>query len=375
MNFHLNQISYKKYSLILITPLFTVAIAIWVLEAYFGTLYGDLTRIGQLDEGDFGWSMQQPSVAAKLLKSYPIREADILVIGDSFSNGLLWQSRLISAGFKPATLRWDEFRPCSLASNLGKVVRQAGFKGHYVVLENVEHGFQNRMDLSCDITRKITGESFNGTIPQTDPPSRKSIFALNSDPLGGDWVINALINKIELAYSFESNTSYLEFGNGRTRVVPINGCAWFSNRLCNYGLFYSLDFDKKTFNSMDNILTNNTEMKKHGIEAIWLAVPDKSTVYLGYGKLSINPYVNIWVEFAKHPELVAPNLAEIFIKQSRKIKDFYKPNDVHLSTNGYLYLGDIMVNLIKLREMDSADKLSHLNSDKRSAKISTGHEL
>jgi len=326
------------------------------MEAYFGTLYGDLTRIGQLDESDFGWKMQQPFVPANLLKSFPVTEADILVIGDSFSNGLIWQSRLVSAGFKPSTLKWSEFKPCSLGQNLGEVVLQAGFKGHYVVIENVEHGFQNRMNSTCELTNKIRVNAYSGTPPPTDPPIDRLPIALNSDPLGGEWVINALINKIKLTYFFESR-NYMEFGNAGTRVVPINGCSWFSNKLCNYGLFYSHDFDKNTFNSIGNIITVNDNLKKSGIEAIWLAVPDKATVYLGYGKFSMNPYVNIWDEFAKHSELVAPNLGEAFIQKSRLTKDFYKPNDVHLSTNGYLYLGDLVVEIIRHREKDFADKL------------------
>src|ERR1017187_2114271 len=310
MNYRIGPISFKKYSLILIVLLFSMAIAIWVMEAYFGTLYGDLTRIGQLDEGDFGWHMQQPSVPAEQLKSYPLAEADILVIGDSFSYGLIWQSRLISAGYKPSTLKWSELKPCSLGRNLGELIRQAGFKGRYVVIENVEHGFQNRMNSTCELSNVINGDGYNGTPPPTDPPINRALISLNREPLGGDWVINALINKIKLAYLFEPKASFMEFGNAGTRVVPINGCTWFSNKLCNYGLFYSHDFDKNTFNSMGNILAVNNDLRKTKIEAIWLAVPDKATVYLGYGKLSINPYVNIWDEFAKHPELVAPNLGE-----------------------------------------------------------------
>jgi len=346
MRFHINPIGYRKYSLILIAPLFAIAMAIWVMEANFGTLYGDLTRIGQLDEGDFGWRMQQPPVPAALLKSYPIAEADILVIGDSFSYGLIWQSRLISAGYKPATSKWDELKPCSLGRNLGEVIRQSGFRGRYVVIENVEHGFQNRMSTSCDITSRIKGAAYDGPAPETGPPDDRSLLSLNKDPLGGDWVIHALINKIRLAYTFDPGKSYMDFGDGRTRVAPIDGCTLFSNRLCNLGLFYSHDFDKRTFDSIGNILAVNAGLQKAGIEAIWLAVPDKATVYLGYGKFGMNPYVNIWDEFARHPELVAPNLAELFQRKSRITKDFYKPNDVHLSTNGYLYLGDIMVELI-----------------------------
>lgn len=356
MNFRINPLSYRKYCLILIVPLYAIAIAVWVMEAYFGTLNGDLTRIGQLDERDFGWRMQQPPVPAQHLKSYPLTEADILIFGDSFSNGLLWQSKLVSAGYKPSTLKSSVLKPCGLGHNLGEIVRQAGFKGRYVVIENIEHSFQTLMSSICDISSQISGVAYSGSPPQTNLLIDRSLFSLNREPLGGDWVINALINKIKMTYFFEASTNYLEFGNAETRVVPIGSCNMFSNRLCNYGLFYYHDFDKKTFGSIDIVLSISRDLKKVGIDTIWLVVPDKSTVYLGGGKLNMNPYVNIWDEFARHPELAAPNLGEAFAQNSRLIKDFYKPNDTHLSTNGYLKLGDIMVNLISPLENDHASK-------------------
>ena len=359
MNIHIGPISYRKYSLILIAVLFSIALAIWAMEAYFGTLYGDLTRIGQLDEGDFGWHMQQPAIPVERLRSYSLADADIVVIGDSFSNPLIWQSQLISAGFKPGTIKWNEFKPCSLGLNLGDVLRRAGFRGRYVVIENVEHGFQNRMDSTCELTNEIKGSEYFGTPPPTEPPIDRENMFLRSDPLGGDWVIHALINKIKLAYLFEPTTRYMEFGSAGARVAPIDGCTLFSNRLCNFGLFYAHDFDKKSFSSMGNILAVNGNLKKFGIETIWLAVPDKATVYLGYGKFGANPYVNIWDEFAKHPELVAPDLSQAFIQKSRDIKDFYKPNDVHLSTKGYLYLGDLVTDIVRHKEPNFAEPNLH----------------
>lgn len=351
MNFQAGQISHKKYSLLLAALLFCMAMAIWSLEAYFGELYGDLTRIGQLDEGDFGWQMHQPAVPEGLLKSYPLNEADVLVIGDSFSNGLVWQSRLISAGYKPSTLSWRMFKPCSVGANLGQRIRQAGFRGRYVVIENVEHGFQDRMSRTCELSDTLDGKAYNGLPPQTAPPSDRTLTTLSRDPLGGAWVTNALVNKIRLTYFFNvSTTRYLDFGNAGARVVPIDGCRLFSNRLCNYGLFYAKDFDKKTFSSLENVFSMNRELRKNNFEPIWLVVPDKATVYLGYGELNVNPYVNVWDNLAGHPKLVAPNLGEAFRQQSRLMKDFYKPNDVHLSTTGYLYLGDLMVDIIKRQD-------------------------
>lgn len=350
MNFHIVPLSYKKYSLLLIALLFSIAIATWILEAYFGTLYGDLTRIGYLDEGDFGWKMQQPPVPAALLNNHSPAEADILVIGDSFSMPLIWQSRLVSAGYKSSTLNWSAFKPCGLGLNLGEVVRMAGFKGRYVVLESIEHGFQDRANRTCEITGGIKGRANDAAPPPTAPPAYAQKW-VGKEPLGGSWVINALFTKIKLTYLFNSATPYMEFGS--TRVIPIDGCKLFSNRLCNYGLFYAHDFQKKTFGSTDNLRAINRELRKVGITAVWLVVPDKASVYLGYGKQNINPYVDIWNELAQHTELVAPNLGEAFMQKSRLIKDFYKPNDVHLSTNGYLYLGDLMTDLIKHLENDA----------------------
>lgn len=346
---------YKRYSLTLIVLFYSLALLIWVMEAYFGALYGDLTRIGRLDERDFGWHMYQPLVPEELLKSFPLDEADVLVIGDSFSNGLIWQSRLVSAGFRPSTLKWSEFKPCGLGLNLGEVIRQAGYKGRYVVIENVEHGFQNRMQSLCDITSEIKVEPYNVPSPETSPPSTQLIF--NQAPLGGDWVINALINKIKLKYLFKPNLNYMDFSNAGVRVVPIEGCNLFSNEMCDYGLFYSQDFAKGTFTSIDHVLSIDGELQNIGIEPIWLVVPDKATVYLGYGKFSINPYQNIWNEFARYRQLVAPNLGNAFIQEKSEIRDFYKPNDVHLSTNGYLYLGDIMVRLITQLKNHESDKI------------------
>lgn len=286
MNFHISSMGYKKYSLMLIVPLCFIAILIWVMEAYFGTLYGDLTRIGYLDEGDFGWQMPQPRVPAEHLKNYPLAEADILIIGDSFSNGLVWQSRLVSAGFKPTTLNWNIFKPCGLGENLSEVIHQAGFRGRFVIIENVEHGFQNRINSICEITGKIKEKVYDSGPPPTNPPVGHS-RNFSEEPLGGDWVINALINKINLSYFFEATTNFMEFGNTdpKARVVPIDGCNLFSNKLCNYGLFYSRDFDKKAFAAIDNILVINRDLQKMGMKAIWLVVPDKATVYLGVWKI------------------------------------------------------------------------------------------
>ncbi len=343
MKYHIYPLSFKKYSLMLVCPFLLLALLIWSMEARFEPLNGDLTRLGYLLEEDFGWNMQQPLVPVEHLKSFSIEEADVLVIGDSFSAGLIWQSRLVSEGLKPATLYWKALLLCE---DIGTAVRRAGFRGRYMVIESVERSFQKGMSYSCDKTINITKNAYTGSVPVTDRP--KSPSAKN--PLGGEWMIKALYNKIKLS-KLNTSQDFIEFG--RVRTIPIDGCKLFTNKMCEYGLFYSKDFKKKTYSATANVLAVNRNLQKVGIQTIWLVVPDKSTVYLGFGKYNKNPYVNIWQELAQYKELTVPNLDEKFIRESQQVKDFYAPNNTHLSTSGYLFLGDMVVNYVKnMRKID-----------------------
>ncbi len=337
MKYHIYPLSFKKYSLMLVCPFLLLALLIWSMEARFEPLNGDLTRLGYLLEEDFGWNMQQPLVPVEHLKSFSIEEADVLIIGDSFSAGLIWQSQLVSEGLKPTTLYWTALMLCE---DIGAAVRRAGFRGRYIVIESVERSFQKVMSHSCNKTIDITRNAYNVSAPVTDRPRIPS----TKNPLGGEWMIKALYNKIKLS---KLNTSQDSIEFGLVRTIPIDGCKLFTNKMCEYGLFYFKDFKKKTYSSTANVLAINRNLQKVGIQTIWLVVPDKSTVYLGFGKYNKYPYVNIWQELAQYKELTVPNLDERFIRESRQVKDFYAPNNTHLSTNGYLFLGDVVVNYVK----------------------------
>lgn len=352
MNYHLSPISFKRYSLTLVYAFFFMAAFEWGMEIYFEKLYGDLTRIGNFSEHDFGWRVQQPSVIpAEYLKDYPdliipvehfkdhpLTEADILVIGDSFSIGHVWQTKLVADGLKVSTMHWKELnQPEVLRSDLGDALRKVGFKGRYIVIESVERFFQSRMRYFSKGRNQIVKSNIMASsslqlypFPQRE---RLSLSRLN----GADWGIKALSNKIKLSLLSEK---YLK--SGEVQAINFDGCQLFSHRLCNYAIFLNGDFEKETFSSIINVLTVNKNLQSVGIQPIWLIIPDKSTVYLGYGKLNKHPYQNIWQQFAQYPELITPNLGKLFIQKSRTVKDFYMPNDTHLSTDGFLYLGEIV---------------------------------
>jgi len=334
MNPLAHTFDFKKYSLILILPLSIILLALWIAEWYFEPLDGDLTRIGHLPEKDFGWNRPQPLIPEARLKSDALADSDVLVIGDSFSEKLLWQTRLLPRHLKHSFIHWDQFQPCE---NIGDALRQAAFKGRYVVIESVERDFQARMHAVC---KKHGDIKANMRAKPSVPATRaRSLMASIKSPIGGEWTIKMLVNKIKLAYSSRPGDSVV-FGD--TRVVALDGCRLFSNKSCHWGLFYNGDFRKPPFDSINNVLALNDSLLKAGIQPVWLVVPDKSTVYLNK-----NPSTGIWNILARYPELSAPDLAGLFIKQSKLIKDFYKPNDTHLSVNGYLYLGDLVAERLR----------------------------
>lgn len=323
----------------LIYSFFVMAIIAWGMEFYFEKLYGDLTRIGYFSERDFGWRMQRPEISVEQLKDNSLTEADVLIIGDSFSAARIWQSKLLADGLKVTTIAWHP-KIEALPSDLGTTLRAAGFKGRYLIIESIERLFQHRMKALAKSPYPIIAQPFvmDKTFPLY-PFTHRELISL--DHLNGaDWGVKALYNSIKLFL----NLSEKHLKSGAVQVIKFDGCQVFSHRLCNYALFVDGDFKKETFNSIDNVLLVNNNLQQAGIQTIWAVVPDKATVYLGYGERTQFPYQNIWQQLSLHSDVIAPDLGAAFIQQSRSIKDFYMPNDTHLSTNGYLYLGDIMIN-------------------------------
>ena len=66
---------------------------------------------------------------------------------------------------------------------------------------------------------------------------------------GADWGVKAVYNSIKL--SLKLPEKYLK--SGAVQAINFDGCAFFSHRLCNYAIFVLGDFEKETFNSIDNV--------------------------------------------------------------------------------------------------------------------------
>ena len=341
MNYHLKPIDFRKYTLILIFSFIGMICISWCVEFFFQRIEGDLTRIGYFPERYFGWNIKQPKVNPKLLKDYPLNQADVLVIGDSFSEPGIWQTKLIEDGLKVSTMTWSELKSSrvffALPSNLGQLLAEAGFKGRYVIIESIERQFPACMTEFSEGQPPIVKQNriLPGHIIEREHFSFKNLN-------GAHWNIKAVSRMIDL---ISNSPAYIRTDNVRsdnTYAIKINGCEWFSNRVCNYALFVNGDFEKATFSFSANVLIVNKNLKQFNFQPIWLIVPDKATVYLGYGAFAWNPYKNVWQLPSEYPELVVPDVATYFREKAPTIKDFYLPNNTHLSVNGYLSLGEFM---------------------------------
>lgn len=299
---------------------------------------GDLTRIGKLSENDFGWRLEQNKIHPNLLVQSPVDEADTLIIGDSFSIPMIWQTILVKNNLKPITFHWNSIGP--ICDNFNEIISKSGFQGRKIIFQIIELGAEERIrkSLNCLAIAKnsLQTVSVNREIPTKLDFSKK----IN---LSGKFLVG-LETKIN-SWGLNLVTDYWTILNKRSKsshLVPIeNGCIFFSNSLCHLGLFYHQDYTKPSISedTTDKIQLINATLKNY--EITWLIIPNKSSVY----HRSVD--VTFWQ--ALEQKNLGPNLLNSFQKDKYFIKDLYKPNDTHLSNQGYIELGKISYDFLSKR--------------------------
>ncbi|RYF69332.1 MAG: hypothetical protein EOO29_33635, partial [Comamonadaceae bacterium] len=85
---------------------YLVLAALLLVTLFTPVSTGALTRIGQISEYQFQGRDAPPDIPLSLIRQSPIEQADILVVGDSFSNYFAWQTELVAAGYRVSTTHW-----------------------------------------------------------------------------------------------------------------------------------------------------------------------------------------------------------------------------------------------------------------------------
>ncbi|MDM0106506.1 hypothetical protein QTH97_16285 [Variovorax sp. J22R24] len=312
---------------------FAIIVAMLVTTLATTVPYGDLSRIGQISDNEFGWQLAQPHVEPQYLRASPVSEADILVIGDSFSMTYRWQSVLTRAGYRVTTIYWGQIGE-ALCQDFDAWLDSAGFRGKLVVLESVERLLGDRLAKTQNCA-KMQKPFESKTEPFVSPPEQVPGFELN-------WK-----GKLTTGYKTYRNTQKAKESAGETLASKqtwarpvVDGCSMFSSRLCNKALFFKDDDDNGEI-TPENVRQMRAFSDAHPTRSImWMVIPNKTTIY-------VKPDHSKDFVTAFRDAGLGPDLFTFAMEQKTKVRDFYFPNDTHLSMHGQLILGQRMLESVR----------------------------
>lgn len=340
--------AHAKFFSILVSAAVLVYGAIGFYFLPLANFQGDLTRMAQLPETLFGWRRPQPSLAPELFRQASWQQADVLVIGDSFSEPRVWQSVLTRRGLKVRTEMWGTVQ--GICEDFVPWLRKQGFAGKYVVFERVERSLAGDIPKSLACKHMLT----HGSAP--DGPGAPPVVSF--DPNGKDYSgrlsvgIRTRLNVLKYEHGFgDAAPASWSLPNGVRLSRMEEGCSLFSHQRCKDVLFLgedrAEDLGDETLEGMAGI-----NARLAGITPIWAIVPNKSTAYL-------YPDKHFWDK--AESRFGAPNvLREVRQAIRQKTIDLYPANNTHFSTTGYLLLGDaVHRRLLALESQSSFPPRSH----------------
>lgn len=287
---------------------------------------GDQTRIGLLPESLFGWTHPQPAVEPARQAAW--KDADVLVIGDSFSVGRVWQTELVRHGLRVRTEHWTNIR--GICEDFAPWLRGMGFRGKHIVLETVERNVASGLADSVRCKKMDFHSSFDADLPRSAPPT--FVDRSESDYSGKISIgIQTLFNLATYErLSAQPNFRRWDTGRGSIVVRVPDGCKLLSHVRCNDALFLASDSPQDlSIDVIDNMQTLDKRMA--GLSTLWVVVPNKTTAYL-------HPEKQFWTEADLRVRSV--NMLKI-VRQiiEAKTVDVYPANNQHFSTATYLLMG------------------------------------
>lgn len=299
---------------------------------------GDLTRVGKMPESQFGWIKPQPAIEPELLRPASWEEADVLVIGDSFSETRVWQSVLVKHGLRVRTHHWTSIVG-GVCEDFYPWVRSQGFKGKLVIFEVVERNIEGGLAKSVACKKQEYHPSAEANKMLPPPITSRPVKDLSGRLSVG---IETWLN----AWEYERLSSQPDFaewnlpGDAVIRRVP-NGCELFSHPRCQDALFYDSDRKKDIGDkTLDHIEILNGRIGD--LTPLWVFMPDKSTVFLHHDK-------QFWNKAEQR--FNAPNVLRLMREAlEKKTIDLYPGNNSHVSTEGYLLLGEAIISRIRQAE-------------------------
>ena len=331
-----------KRACLIFATLFFISVPIVWISLFFNTYHGDLTRVGKWTDHDFTWSIEQKPIDPYLQRSHDIKDADVLVIGDSFSASLHWQSVLIKDNLKVTSLTWSQIGNL-LCQDFEATLKEQGFKGKHIIIESVERVAQRQFEKSVNCqSSKIFPRQTASHNAAPHPTMGQADFIMNWNGqfiAGMQTILNSMGIRIHSDY-----TRLYNLLSKNVRIYEIkDGCRYFSNRLCQYGLFFKEDYQQAGLN--DKVLEDIKTLKSRlpNYQTTWVVIPNKSSIY--HREKLYESSADFWAKLSK--ENLGPDLFQSTQEAKLTIKDIYAPNNTHYGSSGYLFVGEQIASYLK----------------------------
>ncbi len=323
-------------------PLLLVMAVAYPASLYFGPPVGGISRRGAWPERDYV-ALQDSVGVPVLANDASIQAADVLVIGDSFSVGNVWQSVVAGqTALQFKTYNYFNNHNCFLPW-IDRLVN--GLEGsaqggnRLVMIETIEHQFMDRI---------------------RDPERCAADSLIRVRPVAPgiwNWPKTSVHTQIDIARQFQTllhmGQVYLypdEVAGEWVRNAPLRRHDLFSNIRSDRLLYTDLDewrlqWTQADINQAVSVLKDvQTRLQGAGFRFAMLIVPDKLHAYENELKKPLPAHVaNDLAKSLRQAGIPAPDVLAPIKASIYQAKDIYMPNDDHLGPLGQIALGKALV--------------------------------
>lgn len=314
------------------------------LALYIGAPSGDLVRIGKLASLDLKPRHPQPPLYR--YENSAAIAADVSVLGDSFSGENLWQSELRRlTGLKTQTWHYkdigciDDWMSAALKDHTAHASR-------IIIVESIEREFIGRFSAPQKGCTGKTGQPLKITAGREKfSPENETVFP------------------IDIRYVAAAASHHFKYANARGKIttdsaisVDLTTDRLFSNNR-NRRLSYFEGDDRKwsdwSLARQQAALAYLAQLQALAIQQhkqlVVLIIPDKSTTYAPWvqaGQLPERPQHDLFPSLAGTLG-ESSNYLPAFRQRADQQADLYRPDDTHLSLDGYRFLARVVASRIR----------------------------
>jgi hypothetical protein len=296
------------------------------LSLHSGPIVGDLARVGGFAERDYAPQVRQPAPTIAP-NTVALADADVVVLGDSFSNRLLWQGELEALTGKQ-TLTYQYGQVGCISNWLGWLQRQRLKPGAEVVIETAERSFVPRF------SELVRCPAFPPT------PVHRNLAAAADTP----WWDTGY--SLDIVYQGRVVSNSLRMGtqpsyrSGEVVNVALRDSQRFTNRRSDRLLYHVDDEGKNDWSAAQvasaiaNLRAVQSRFAAAGIDFHMLVMPDKSTVYRDdIVEPRIRP--STITRDVHAAGLLAIDTTACLRALATQVPDFYLPDDTHTGVAGF----------------------------------------